>query len=271
MKTIAITNQKGGVGKTTTAINLSAALAETGQRILLVDLDPQANATSVVGSGNRGDGGLYHALIGQRRAAEMVQSTRLTNLWILPASLDLAGAEIEVARMNDHLFQLRLALEEIRAGKDFDYIILDCPPSLGILMSNALVAADQLLIPIQCEYYALEGLGLLMGVAGQIRDCGANPDLTISGMIMTMFDARTNLNAAVIGDVRSHFQEVVYETCVPRTVRFGEAPSHGLTILEYDNTGPGARAYRELAAEFLTRQSAGLSFLIPSRQENSTE
>lgn len=264
MKIIAVTNQKGGVGKTTTSVNLSAALAEAGQRILLVDLDPQANASSVVGAKDPSQPGLYHALVGEMPVGELIRATRLPNLSALPASLDLAGAEVEVARMEGHLFQVRSVLEPIRQGGAFDFVILDCPPSLGILMSNALVAADELLIPIQCEYYALEGLGLLMEVAGQIRDSGANQNIAIAGMLMTMFDSRTNLNAAVIKDVRGHFEEVVFATEIPRTIRFGEAPSHGLTILEYDPNGNGAAAYRALAKEFLERKSRHLAFQIPS-------
>lgn len=269
MKVIAITNQKGGVGKTTTSINLSVALAEAGKRILLIDLDPQANASSVLGCKDRSLPGLYHALIGERLAEELLYESRIPNLFVMPSSLDLAGAEVEVARMEDHLFQLRKIMEPIRQAAAFDFVLFDCPPSLGILMSNALVAADELLIPIQCEYYALEGLGLLMEVAGQIRDCGANPSLVILGMLMTMFDSRTNLNTAVIKDVREHFEEVVFKTAIPRTIRFGEAPSHGMSILEYDPQGQGAVAYRALAKEVIHRDKKQISFLIPSPQPES--
>lgn len=263
MISLAVINQKGGVGKTTTAVNLAAALAEAGQRVILADLDPQGNATGVLGLKSAELPGTYEVLIGQRPIGEVIHPTRLENLFAIPATLDLAGAEIEVARLEDHLSQLRRALDPLRHSDAAEFLLLDCPPSLGILMSNALVAADQLLIPIQCEYYALEGLNLLMQVAGNIAHGGVNPDLKISGMVMTMFDARTNLNGAVVRDVREHFGEVVYETTIPRTVRFGEAPSHGLTILEYDGGGPGAWAYRELAREFLDRQSRQLAFLLP--------
>jgi chromosome partitioning protein len=271
MKIIAVTNQKGGVGKTTTSINLSAALAEAGRRVLLIDLDPQANASSVVGLKNPELPGLYEVLIGERQVSESLYETRISNLFAIPSSLDLAGAEVEVARMEGHLFQLRQVLEPLRGADTFDFCMLDCPPSLGILMSNALVAADELLIPIQCEYYALEGLGLLMDVAGQIVKGGANANLAICGMLMTMFDSRTNLNAAVAADVRGHFGEVVFETVIPRTIRFGEAPSHGLTILEYDAAGVGARSYRELATEFLTRQESGTKFRIPYRDDQESD
>lgn len=269
MKTIAIINQKGGVGKTTTTINLAAALAENGQRILVVDLDPQANASSVLSGKAESDAGLYAALVGGQPVGELLRASRFENLYTLPSSLDLAGAEVEVARMENHLYQLRQTLAPLREAGAFDFILMDCPPSLGLLMSNALVAADELLIPIQCEYFALEGLGLLMTVAGQIRSAGANPELAICGMLMTMFDARTNLNSAVVRDVREHFQEVVFRTAIPRTVRFGEAPSHGQTVLEYDPNGAGSLAYRSLAAEFLERQKQGLRFLVPEPQEES--
>jgi len=260
MKILAVSNQKGGVGKTTTSLNLSAALAERGLKILLIDLDPQGNASSVLVGKDNEHPGVYQVLTETLPPSACIQPTRIGNLSIMTANLDLAGAEVEVARLEDHQHQLRKSLQPLRDEGAFDYVIFDCPPSLGILMSNALVAADEILMPIQCEYYALEGLGLLMQVTDHIRTSGTNPTLAISGMVMTMHDSRTNLNAAVVRDVRAHFEDVIYETLIPRTVRFGEAPSHGLTILEYDPNGAGTAAYRALAEEFIQRQAKGISF-----------
>lgn len=268
LKTIAITNQKGGVGKTTTAVNLAAALAEKGCRILLADIDSQANATSALGAAEPGARSLYQTLIGEAAAAELILPTRIANLSLIPATMDMAGAEIEVARMEDHLMPLRRALQPLKDGQSFDYIFLDCPPSLGIWMSNALVAADEVLIPVQCEYYSLEGLSGLMQVMNEIRSSGVNRDLSMCGLLMTMFDSRNNLNPAVVQEVRDHLGEVVFNVQIPRTVRFAEAPSHGLTILEHDPHGAGAQAYRALADEFLDRQKQGLSFVAP---QNATE
>jgi chromosome partitioning protein len=262
MKIIAVANQKGGVGKTTTSINLAAALAEKGLRVLLIDLDSQGNATSAMGLRDIEGHSMYRALIGDTATEDLVLPTRMERLFGIPADLDLAGAEVEVARMDNHLLQLRKALDRLRQDGAFDCALLDCPPSLGILMTSALAAADQILVPIQCEYYALEGLGNLMSIISQIR-MAANPSLTISGLLLTMFDSRTNLNTAVVNDVREHFQEVVYDTVIPRSIRFGEAPSFGRTILEHDARGPGATAYRALADEFLDRQKRGVAFVPP--------
>jgi chromosome partitioning protein len=261
MKILAVANQKGGVGKTTTSVNLAAALATKGKRVLLIDLDPQGNATSALGAEQENPPTLYGPLTGSADILTCLTSTRMDNLSIIGANLDLAGLEIEVARMENHLSQIRRVLQPLRDNAAFDFCVLDCPPSLGILMTNALVAADQLLVPVQCEYYALEGLGKLMFVMGQIRESGANPSLTLSGLVMTMFDARTNLASAVVADVRSHFQEVLYDTVIPRSVRLSEAPSFGRTILEHDPAGPGARAYHNLADEFLRRHDGNLSFV----------
>lgn len=254
MKIIAIANQKGGVGKTTTAVNLAASLASKGQRVLLIDLDPQANATSALGLEALEGQSLYEPLIGRASILEKLSPTRFPSLTVVPSDLDLAGAEIEVARLDDHLYRLRQALLPLQSEDRFDVVFLDCPPSLGILMTNALAAADGVLIPIQCEYFALEGLGKISGVIGQIRDGGINPCLELAGIVMTMFDSRTNLSQQVVSEVRKHFGQEVFETMIPRSVRLGEAPSFGKPITEYDPTGSGAKAYNALADEWLARQ-----------------
>jgi chromosome partitioning protein len=259
MKLVAIANQKGGVGKTTTAVNLSTCLAVKGKRVLLIDLDPQGNATSALGLENTDGQSLYEALIGHAGIAEKIVPTRFERLSMIPADLDLAGAEIEVARLDDHLTRLREVLGRLNRGAGFDYLFLDCPPSLGILMTNALAAAHQLLIPLQCEYLALEGLSKILQLVDQIR--AVNEPLSIGGIIMTMFDARTNLSQQVVNEVRQHFPNLVYQTIIPRSVRLGEAPSFGKPIIEYEPNGVGATAYRALAEEFVQRDSGQIKFL----------
>ena len=256
MKIVAIANQKGGVGKTTTAVNLGAALAESGKRILIVDLDPQANATSSFGLQGVEDVSLYEPLLGEASITEKILPTRREGLFIVPAHLDMAGAEVEIARMPNHLTRLAETLKPLHTDQTFDFVFLDCPPSLGILMSNALAAADELLTPIQCEYFALEGLVKIVRLIEQVLDSGANDRLELGGIVMTMFDARTKLGQQVVADVRKHFGERVYETVIPRSVRLSEAPSFGKSILEYASSGPAALAYRALAREFMKRHGS---------------
>jgi chromosome partitioning protein len=264
MKIIAIANQKGGVGKTTSAVNLGVALAEKKLRILLIDLDPQANATSAIGMQEVEAESVYDSLLSDAPITERILPTRIDNFFIIPSNLDLAGVEVEIARMPDHLMRLSKALATFRSDETFDLVLLDCPPSLGILMTNALAAADEILTPIQCEYFALEGLVKIVRVVEQVRDSGANDQIEIGGIVMTMFDSRTNLSEQVVNDVRQHFGERVYKTVIPRTVRLSEAPSFGKSILEYDSSGAGATAYRSLAREFIKRHS-----LFPSGRELS--
>jgi len=255
MKVVAIANQKGGVGKTTTAVNLGCALAQRGRRILLIDLDPQANATSSFGLQELEGESLYGALLGESSISEKILPTRLDGMFMIPADLDLAGAEIEIARAKNHLTRLQETLRPLRADDTFDYVLLDCPPSLGILMTNALAAADELIAPIQCEFFALEGLVKIVRVVEQVRNSGANDDIELTGIVMTMYDGRTNLSAQVVAEVRTHFAERVYETLIPRTVRLSEAPSFGKSIFEYAPNGIGARAYSGLADEFVRRHA----------------
>jgi len=258
MSIVAVTNQKGGVGKTTTAINLAAALAVAGQRVLLVDLDPQANATSGVGcKGAAAKAGTIYAALTHAEASsnpqDYVLSTRTDNLSLMPASRELAGAEIELITFPDRERRLRNLLEPLRT--EFDTILIDSPPSLGLLTLNALVAADRVLIPLHCEYFALEGLADLVGTMRRVR-AGMNPDLDIEGVLLTMSDERTNLGQQVARDVREFFKEKVYGTVIPRNVRLAEAPSHGMPVITYDAKSRGAEAYSAFAAEFRQRQEA---------------
>ena len=250
-KIIAITNQKGGVGKTTTAINLSACLAAEGKKVLLVDIDPQGNATSGLGKTGEDTNTVYDVLIGEAKAGEAILSTGFDALDLMPTAIELAGAEIELVGMDDRETLLKNALNELRDA--YDYIMIDCPPSLSLLTVNALTASDGVLIPIQCEYYALEGLGQLMNTVKLMRK-KLNPELSIAGILLTMFDSRTNLCAQVVQEVRSHFPDEVFETMIPRNVRLSEAPSYGLPIHRYDARCIGAKAYGELARELIDRE-----------------
>src|SRR5881628_656802 len=256
MKIVAIATQKGGVGKTTTAVNLGAALTELGHPVLIIHLDPQANATSSFGLQAVEQTSLYEPLLGHASITERMFPTDREALFIVPADLDLAVAEVEIALMPNHLTRLAETLKPLHVDETFDFVFIDCPPSLGILMSNALAAADELLTPIQCEYFALEGLVKIVRLVEQVHDSGANKRLELGGIVMTMFDGRTNLSEQVVAEVRQHFGERVYQTVIPRSVRLSEAPSFGKSILEYAPAGAAAEAYRALAREFIQRHSA---------------
>ena len=250
-KVVAVANQKGGVGKTTTAVNLGACLGDLGRSVLLVDLDPQGNATSGVGIDRRSLGSsIYDCLIRDADPLAVLRATEWKGLWILPSSLDLAGADIELVNMPERESRLRKVIGKVR--ENYDYVLVDCPPSLGLLTVNALTAADSVLIPIQCEYYALEGLSQLLNIIKLVRN-RLNSSLELEGVLLTMFDGRTNLSLEVAEDVKRYFREKVYQTIIPRNVRLSEAPSHGKPITVYDSRSRGAEVYRELAEEVIRR------------------
>lgn len=255
MKIIALSNHKGGVGKTTTAVNLGAYLAATGQRTLILDLDPQANATSALGMIDEHTS-IYGAMLDGTGIADLPIPTRYENLSILPANLDLSGVEVELASDPNRLTRLRNPLHAYRETAPYDYLLIDCPPSLGVLMTCALAAADEIIIPVQCEYLSLIGLAKMTELFFRIRETGVNPGMRIEGIILTMADDRTNLSRSVISDVREQMHDVAYNTVIPRNIRLGEAPSHGMAILEYAPDSKGAEAYQELCQEFLARQGA---------------
>ncbi len=247
-KIIAVSNQKGGVGKTTTSINLAACVAEAGKRVLLVDIDPQGNASSGLGHTAKGEKSVYQVILGECPAEEAVVSTGFGTLDLLPSSIELAGAEIELVAVPGRETLLRGALEPLK--ERYDYIFIDCPPSLSLLTLNAMSAADSVLIPIQCEYYALEGVGQLMNTLQLVRK-RLNPELQIEGVVLTMLDGRTNLGLQVVQEVKKYFKGRVYGSIIPRNVRLSEAPSHGMPIHVYDGRCSGTQAYRDLAAEFI--------------------
>ena len=251
-KTICIANQKGGVGKTTTSVNLSSALATLGKRVLLIDMDPQGNASSGLGIKRyeSQESNTYHVLIGEKTLSETIQNTSNGKLKVSTANPDLVGAEIELVDMPQREYRLKQAIATV--AEDFDFVIIDCPPSLGLLTLNALNAADSFLVPLQCEYYALEGLSQLLNTAGLIKK-NLNPQLHIEGIVLTMFDIRNNLSHQVVTEIKTHFGEKVFSAIMPRNVRLSEAPSHGQSIFDYDAKSIGALRYLDLAKEVIQR------------------
>ncbi|NLX17832.1 MAG: AAA family ATPase [Desulfobulbus sp.] len=246
---IALANQKGGVGKTTTALNLAAAVAAKGKRVLLVDSDPQGNASSGVGVLNN-EKSIYHCYIGTEEVDDCVVPTKSKNLFVLPASIDLVGVEVELIGLENREKRLKNLLRSIKSS--FHYIFIDCPPSLGLLTVNSLTAADSVLIPLQCEYFALEGLAQLIHTIRKVRK-NLNRELYIEGVLLTMYDRRNRLTLSVANEIHKHFGAQVYGTVIPRNVRLSESPSHGKSIFEYDAKSTGAKAYRQLGIEFLKR------------------
>jgi chromosome partitioning protein len=252
-KVIAVANQKGGVGKTTTAVNLAACLAAVGKRILLFDLDPQANATSGVGLEKTEGSSAYHPLLGDGTLMEKIVPTAFERLEVIPSEVDLCGVDVELARSENHLLRVSMALQPVVHSGRFDLILMDCPPSVGMLTLNAFAAAEGLLVPLQCEYYSLEGISMLHRLIDQLRGAGVNPTLEIFGVLMTMFDGRTKLAQQVVSEVREHFGAKVFETLIPRSTRLAEAPSFGKPIIHYDKYSASAAAYEVLAQEVLAR------------------
>jgi len=256
-RVIALANQKGGVGKTTTAINLGTALAATGEEVLVVDLDPQGNASTGLGIDRKSRTvSTYDLLLGEARLEEVALATAVPNLSVAPSTLDLLGVELEIAAMRDRNFRLRSALAAVSrspAGRPYTYVLVDCPPSLNLLTINAMAAAHSVLVPLQCEFFALEGLSQLLHTVEQVKH-SLNPELTIHGIVLTMFDSRNSLSGQVVADVRAHMGSAVYETVIPRNVRVSEAPSHGKPVLLYDFKSSGSQAYLRLAAEIIQRE-----------------
>ena len=250
---IALANQKGGVGKTTTAVNLAACIAALKMHVLLIDLDPQANATSGLGFEKKEKQSLYHVLLGNATLSEKIQSTPYKRLDFIPSEVDLAGAEVDMARSDHYLHRLREAIQPIQNSTRYDLVLIDCPPSFGILTMNALAAATAVTIPMQCEYFALEGLSVMTRLIERVQESGSNSSLHLEGIIMTMHDGRTNLARQVVEEVHTHFGRLVYDILIPRSVRLSEAPSFGKPVIDYDQHCSGSIAYQELANEFIRR------------------
>ena len=258
LKTIALANQKGGVGKTTTAINLATALAAIGEKVLIVDLDPQGNASTGVGVDREARAiSSYDVLVKSATITEAAVETAVPNLWLVPSTLDLLGLEMEIASEKDRVYRLRDAIAALKpkteGGHGFTYILIDCPPSLNLLTLNALAGADSILVPLQCEFFALEGLSQLLQTVDQVRN-SVNANLAIQGIVLTMFDGRNNLASQVVNDVRAHMGDSVYKTVIPRNVRISEAPSYGKPALLYDLKCAGSQAYLQLASELIQRE-----------------
>jgi chromosome partitioning protein len=262
-KTICIANQKGGVGKTTTSVNLASALATLGKKTLIIDMDPQGNASSGLGVKRyeHQDANIYHVLIGERALSEVIQPTRFENLQIATANPDLVGAEIELVELPHREYRLKTAIATV--AHKYDYVLIDCPPSLGLLTLNALTGADSFLVPLQCEYFALEGLSQLLNTAGLIKK-SLNPQLHIEGIVLTMYDQRNNLSKQVVSEIQTHFGDKVFNAIIPRNVRLSEAPSHGQSIFEYDAKSIGAIKYLELAQELEVRNASNHKMNSPS-------
>lgn len=253
-KVISIANQKGGVGKTTTAVNLSACIAEKGKKVLLIDIDPQGNATSGLGVEAHEAKSVYNVLIEELSIKDAIENTMIKKLQVCPANINLAGAEVELVSMVSREMRLKNAIDEVR--EDYDYIFIDCPPSLGLITLNAFTASDSVLVPIQCEYYALEGLGQLINTIKLVQK-HLNKDLKVEGVILTMFDARTNLSTQVASEVEKYFGNKVFQTIIPRNIRLSEAPSHALPINLYDPDSKGSETYKKLAKELIKLNEKG--------------
>ncbi len=254
-KVIAVANQKGGVGKTTTSVNLSSALAKRGKKVLLIDTDPQGNATSGLGISKEIENSVYDVIVGDVEMEKIIEKTNIKNLSVCPSTISLAGAEVELVSMISREQRLKEKLDVVK--DKFDYVIIDCPPSLGLITLNTFTAADSVLIPIQCEFYALEGLGQLMNTVNLVKK-HLNKDLKVEGALLTMYDSRTNLSNQVVKEVSKYFGDNVYKTVIPRNVKLSEAPSYGMSITEYDARSKGAKAYDKLAKEFLKINEAEL-------------